>query len=441
MKLTASILRALLRLGAVALSLCSIMPAAAQPPSGAEGVYASAPPRLLQIRTLVADAGRQTSTGSGFLVSADGLAITNYHVVSDVALEPKTYRLEYTAADGTHGEVSLLAVDLPNDLALIRVDKHDAPFFSFDKAALDGSLQKGERLYSLGNPLDLGFTIVEGTYNGLVEHSYNEHIHFTGALNPGMSGGPSVNTQGQVVGINVATRRGGQLISFLVPARFAAALLERSRERRPSPADLRNDVTEQLAAWRSALYRSFAQQGFRAASLGPYQAPETRAPWFECWSQTNASASPKPRTNINSTTCTADASVFIASDLNTGTVQMSNSYAKSIDLNEFQFATVLTQLAQPRLTPGGSFRKWYTPQRCLEDFVGLAPASAHPPLRVIWCAQGYREFAGLYDVVLVAVTQDHGDEALVSRLSLQAVAYEDAMHLGRSFINGLQVVR
>ena len=154
--------------------------------SAAQDIYASAPPRLLQIRTLVADAGeRQTTVGSGFLVSADGLAVTNYHVVSQSVLEPKTYRLEYGAADGSHGEVHVLGVDLSNDLAIVRLDKHDAPFFSFDPAAMAGNVAKGQRLYSMGNPLDLGFTIIEGTYNGLVEHSYSEQIHFTGALNPG----------------------------------------------------------------------------------------------------------------------------------------------------------------------------------------------------------------------------------------------------------------
>ncbi|GLH75896.1 hypothetical protein SSBR45G_08040 [Bradyrhizobium sp. SSBR45G] len=439
-------MRALLR-GVIMVALCSAGAAglsswaAAQGLPGAEAVYASAPPRLLQIRTLVADAGRQTSTGSGFLVSADGLAITNYHVVSDAALEPKTYRLEYTGADGTQGGVTLLAVDLPNDLALVRVDKQDAPFFAFDKAALDGTLPKGERLYSLGNPLDLGFTIIEGTYNGLVEHSYNDHIHFTGALNPGMSGGPAVNAQGQVVGVNVATRRGGQLISFLVPARFASTLLARGKDAKPAPGDLRKDVIAQLASWRGALYKSLADEGFRDRVFGSYQAPETRAAWFECWASTNASASPKPRASINSTSCKAEASVYVASDLNTGTVEVNHSYTKSIDLNQFQFATVLTQLAQPRLAMGGSFRKWYTPQHCREDFVGVTAAADHPPLRVMWCAQGYREFDGLYDVALVAVTQDRADEALVSRLSLQAIAYDDALRLGRSFLERLQVAR
>ena len=115
-----------------------------------------------------------------------------------------------------------MAIDVANDLALVRVDHHDQPFFEFDERAVHGELPKGERLYSMGNPLDLGFTIVEGTYNGLVDRSYNERVHFSGALNPGMSGGPTVTAEGLVVGINVAKRMGGELVSFLVPARFAA---------------------------------------------------------------------------------------------------------------------------------------------------------------------------------------------------------------------------
>jgi serine protease Do len=414
--------------------------AAPGPASVAEGIYASAPPRLLQIRTLVADAGRQISIGSGFLVSADGLAITNYHVVSQVALEPKTYRLEYVAADGSHGDVSLLGVDLPNDLAIVRLDKHDAPFFTFDKTAMEGGLPKGERLYSMGNPLDLGFTIIEGTYNGLVEHSYSDRVHFSGALNPGMSGGPTVNGEGLVVGINVATRRGGQLVSFLVPARFAAALLQSAREHETAP-DLRAEIARQLTAWGAALYKSLGEEGFRSTVLGPYRTPETIAPWFNCWANTNAGATPKPRANINSTNCSSDTGLYVASDLNTGAIQINHSYVKTVDLNQFQFATYLTQLSQPRLVGGGPFRKWYTPERCHEDFVSAAPAQDHPPLRVIWCAQAYREFEGLYDVALIAVTQDHSSEALVSRLSLQAVGYDDAIALGRRFLEAVQITK
>jgi S1-C subfamily serine protease len=413
---------------------------AAPDTSAAEAIYAAAPPRLLQLRTLVADAGRQTSIGSGFLVSPDGLAITNYHVIAQAAFEPKTYRLEYTAADGSRGDVTLLAVDISNDIAVVRLDKREAPFFTFDKAAMTGGLSKGERLYSMGNPLDLGFTIIEGTYNGLVERSYNERIHFTGALNSGMSGGPTVNAEGQVVGVNVATRRGGQLVSFLVPARFAAALLQRAREHEMAP-DLRAEIVRQLTAWQSGLYKSFGEAGFRSTLLGPYRAPEAMAQWFNCWSTTNAGATPKPRASINTTNCNSDTSLFVATDLNTGAIQLSHSYVRTIDLNQFQLATVLTQLSQPRLVGGGPFRKWYTPERCHEDFVGAAPAPEHPPLRVIWCAQGYREFEGLYDVALIAITQDQGSEALVSRLSLQAVGYDDAMALGKRFLSGLQATR
>lgn len=221
----------------VAFLLCwaacgAVGPASARPEvplsSAAERIYSDARPRLLQIRTLVTAAGRQSSVGSGFLVRAGGYAITNYHVVSQYALEPESYHMEYSAADGSKGPLTLIAVDVANDLALVKLDHAGFPFFNFDPAAVDGKLLKGERVYSMGNPLDIGFTIVEGTYNGLVERAYNDRIHFSGALNPGMSGGPAVNAGGRIVGINVAKSLRGDLVSFLVPARFAAQLLARA---------------------------------------------------------------------------------------------------------------------------------------------------------------------------------------------------------------------
>lgn len=179
-------------------------------------IYAAARPSLLQVRTLVDAAGRAITAGSGFLVSADGLAITNYHVVSKYALDPKTYRLEFVRPDGTHGALSLLAVDVADDLAVVRMGGADLPYLSFDPAAAD--LPLGESVYAMGNPLNRGFTIVGGTYSGFVERSYNQRLRFTGAINHGMSGGPTVTEGGQVVGINEAFLSDGQLTSVLVPA-------------------------------------------------------------------------------------------------------------------------------------------------------------------------------------------------------------------------------
>lgn len=413
---------------------------AAHAPSAAERIFAAAPQRLLQVRTLVVGSDRQSSTGSGFLVSADGLAITNYHVVSQVALEPMTYRLEYAGADGSKGELKLLAIDLPNDLALVRLDRQDVPFFGFDETVMARGLAKGERLYSMGNPLDLGFTIVEGIYNGLVARTYNERIHFTGALNAGMSGGPAVTADGRVVGINVSKRTGGELLSFLVPARFAAVLLQRARDRALEPAqDFRAEIGRQLADWQSGLYKSVDADGFRTIAFGPYQAPESAAPWFTCWAQTNAGAVPKPRAGLNSTTCRSNTTLFVANDLITGLIQLNHSYARAVDLNEFQFASFLSSQVQPRpLGVGHVPRKWHTAPRCHEDFVVVSQARDRPPLRVTWCAQAYREFSGLYDVSVTAVTEDRGREALVSRLNLQAVGYADAMALGKRFLEAVQ---
>ena len=448
-------MRRLLLPTAAWLALCTALPAAAAPAppqapasrtapaplsSAAERVYEMAKPRILQIRTLLQAAGRQSTLGSGFVVTADGFALTNYHVVSRFALDPKTYRLEYLAPDGAKGPLKLLAIDVAHDLAVVKIDNASLPYFDFDARALAGKLPKGERIYAMGNPLDLGFTIIEGTHNGLVEKSYDERIHFSGAINPGMSGGPVTSSEGRIVGINVAKSVGGEQVGFLVPAHFAAALLERARRGPPLAVDkAREEVGRQLDAWQTAFYEALKREGFRDASFGPYHGLESAAPWMTCWARTNADDVPKPRAAINTTQCSSATGLFVSDRILTGRVDLTYSYYKSIDLNAFQFARELTQGAGGGGIGGGAGRR-LTEQECRDDFVGPADAG-RPPLRATWCMRAYREFEGLYNVTLIALTQDRDREALLAQLTMQGVSHANAAALGRRFLEAIRWAR
>jgi serine protease Do len=412
-------------------------PAASSAPlsTAAERVYELAKPRILQIKSLLQSTGRQSTLGSGFLVSADGLAITNYHVVSQYALDPKTYRLEFLAPDGGKGALTLLAFDVAHDLAVVKLERADLPYFEFDPRALTDNLPKGERIYAMGNPLDLGFTIVEGTYNGLVDKSYDERIHFSGAINPGMSGGPVAGGDGRIVGVNVAKRLDGENVGFLVPAKFASDLIGRARTGPPLVLDkAREEVGRQLDGWQASFYDTLKTQGFRSGSFGPYRGLESSAPWMTCWGSTNADALPKPRTSINTTRCSSATGIFVSDRILTGRVDLAYSYFKAIDLNAFQFSK---ELSLRSWGFDGAGNKRLTEQECRDDFVA-GGAGSRPPLRATWCMRAYREFEGLYNVTLLALTQDHDREALLAQLSMQGVSYDNAVAMGRRFLEAIQ---
>jgi len=158
-----------------------------------EDVFRRYQDRIVQVRILVAASGAKTGTGSGFVATPDGLIVTNYHVIADLVQQPGQYRGEILGADGSTATLSIIDFDAVHDLALVKSDLPQAKPFELHT----GSLPTGMRVFSIGTPFDLGFTIVEGTYNGLLEQSLYEKIHFTGSINPGMSGGPAVLNNGR----------------------------------------------------------------------------------------------------------------------------------------------------------------------------------------------------------------------------------------------------
>ena len=157
--------------------------------SAAKALFDAVQDRVYQVRVIDVASGDKYSIGSGFLVSDTGYIATNFHVVSSFVHEPEKYRLEYVRHDGAVGPLRLMATDVIHDLAL--VFSGDAPATFLPLAT--GPVANGDRIYSMGNPHDLGMTIIEGTYNGLVENSRYKKILFSGSLNPGMSGGPALN--------------------------------------------------------------------------------------------------------------------------------------------------------------------------------------------------------------------------------------------------------
>ena len=166
--------------------------------------------------------GQLLSTGSGFFVDR-GIIATNLHVVEDVFSGyvkrvgiDKTYRIE-----------GIVAMDSRQDLALIKVADVGSPALPLGKS---NKVQVGEPVYVAGNPI--GF--LEGTFsNGIVSgvrefRVGSQRIQITAPISEGSSGGPVLNSKGEVIGVAVSTITAGQNLNFAIPSKYLSELLNKA---------------------------------------------------------------------------------------------------------------------------------------------------------------------------------------------------------------------
>jgi putative serine protease PepD len=143
-----------------------------------------------------------TATGSGFVVSSSGLIVTNAHVVNGAS------KITVKVGDGTAKTAKLVGKDNSTDLALLRIDPGEqklAPL-AFDSSS---SLEVGDATYAIGDPYGLDSTLTTGVVSALNRQinapngfSIDGAIQTDAALNPGNSGGPLLDAEGHVVGVN-----------------------------------------------------------------------------------------------------------------------------------------------------------------------------------------------------------------------------------------------
>ena len=398
------------------------------PSSAAQHLYASAKNDILQVRSLLKSGRTQSSVGSGFLIGTSNLVVTNYHVVSQFALDPDTYVGEWVDTSGKRGNVELLAVDVLHDLAVLRVNRNGTGFFKMpDQLA---RLSQGQYLYSMGNPLDLGFAISEGAYNGVIARSFYDQLMFTGPINSGMSGGPSVTVDGSVAGVNVSKRLDGELVSFLVPARFAQDLLHKVEQQAKPPADFTTVVASQLLSHQRAMVDQLLASPLSLKPMGPYQVPVRESEQMRCWGRSSVKAD-KPFT-VDDASCAMESAIFVSGSLQTGQISIRHQFMRSNGLDQLRFAQLAS--ASFKNEHFGSFKdSRLTGPNCTEDFV----KSKNVPLRAVLCVRAYRKFAGLYDFALLTASTDHSLMSLQSRLDARGVSYDNGLRLTQVFLDSL----
>jgi len=170
---------------------------------------------------------RSDSGGSGFLISPDGLIVTNNHVVREadqltVTLGDRRYDAEVKGTDPAT-DLALLKIDAGEDLEYLRLGDSEA-------------LRVGDWVMAIGSPLTLEHTVTVGVVSakgrtlGISDGSFENFIQTDAAINFGNSGGPLVNLRGEVVGINTAINFGAENIGFAVPANTLKQILPQLRE-------------------------------------------------------------------------------------------------------------------------------------------------------------------------------------------------------------------
>jgi S1-C subfamily serine protease len=398
------------------------------PSSAAQQLYSDAQADLLQIRMLLRNGRTQSTVGSGFLVGTSNLVLTNYHVVSQMALDPAVYVGEFVDTDGKRGPVELLAVDVLHDLAVLRVNRNGSGFFPVaDKPV---KLKQGQDLYSLGNPLDLGFAISEGAYNGVVSRSFYDQLIFSGPINSGMSGGPSVTASGTVAGINVSKRRDGEAVSFLVPVKYAQELLRRVALQRTTPKDFNPLIAEQLLAHQRAMVGRLLDTPLSIKNMGPYRVPVRESSQVRCWGRSNVMMDAS--FSADSLSCAMESAIYVSDNQQTGQVSMTHQYLRSATLHPLRFAALASsEFSLDRLGSARDAR--LTGPLCSERFVH----SSSLPLRAVTCVRAYRKFPGLYNFTLLTASTDNPQATLLSRLDVAGVSYENGMRVARAFLNAL----
>jgi serine protease Do len=394
---------------------------------GTAAVFQRLAPAVLRLEVQESQSKAKVSVGSGFYATPNGRIVTNYHVVSRLVHEPARHVVR-TTIDGELRDLTLLAIDAVNDLAILGGGSL-TPQAVLAPAPL--SLAKGTRVLALGHPRDLGLSVVEGTHNGAVQHAAVPRLHYTGPINPGMSGGPAVTEAGELVGVNVATF--GEEVAFLVPSDPVAALLERAPGAPPPAQQLRADIANQLGELAKArLTALFASDG-PTAVLDGFRVPTGSDTTFRCWGDTERPAD--KRYEVLRHSCDTDGTTLISETLRAGLARFEHAVVRGA-LSPLRLLTALEEVYNNQTPFDGTARE-VTSFRCRDANVRATKLAWRTRL----CVRRFRHMPDTYEAMLRAVAPGPGRSGMITSLLLSGVPFELIDSLAPRYLAAIEVAQ
>lgn len=388
---------------------------------------------VYQIKVINTDSQGRSSLGSGFSVGNGSLIATNYHVVNEAILEPKKYRIEIIDSQNLHEQAIIDRIDIINDLVIL---KRKASGIKPSIALATVAPKPGEAIFSLGNPHDLGMTITPGTYNGLESTSYIDIIHFSGAINEGMSGGPAINHSGEVIGINVATT--GNQISFLIPVEKLQVLL--SKQSIPSnthnnSVKLNQIIEDQIKHHQSNYFQYIQSFDWQIQTVKNSQILAEISPDMGCWGDSSFDDNNSVST-INMG-CSGNNNIFISSALSTGNIEYEYWLADAHDISSIRFYNYVEKRLESYLATNASSDNVVSNFRCNNDFIKVSNTK-ESNMKVSICVRNYLNFPRLNDIFFVASSYQKGHKVLISHFTLLGVNKGQAKDFSLRFMESVK---
>jgi serine protease Do len=408
----------------------SASPSDVRPRPATERTYERLKPSLFTIEVHSGNDGSKSALGSGYLVSAEGHILTNYHVVGSYIEEPDRYSLRARNVSGVR-PVVLVRFDLVNDLALLKAEGVDAqPLKLAQRPAAPGS-----PIIAFGNPEGLGLSLIEGIFNGFAEKGLVDRMLLSMPLNSGMSGGPILDARGEVIGTNVAVMWLSNSLSFGVPVSEAAPLLS-GAALRTDKKSLLAEVSRQL----DALEAETAKRLLAEIAAVPADARvdiggiNSRRPpkVFECWDSTHEWKD-EGVTKVQYA-CNLQFTPSIERLGEVASVEVLIEHFASRK-SRYGFFGTLDSHAQSHsqvepVDPGNSI---VSPPRCVADRVRVGAA--------VWklstCTSAYVQHAGLGRYDLIATSLSQPDRAAFLSLKMTGFRTDTFLALARHFLEGI----